>query len=173
MSDTDAQPMTDGDITPPATTEFQPAAPLKDTGVEFDAETGSQSKTEQAKQTIKDQAGRLSADAGDRIRSFADTGKEKAGGALDQLSQMIGDAAGQVDEKLGAQYGDYARQAAGAVSRLSDQVKGKDVDELLEDVRGFVKQSPGFAIGIAAALGFAAARLVQSGIDSNTGSDRA
>ncbi|MBI0474595.1 hypothetical protein D9601_04360 [Sphingomonas sp. MA1305] len=164
MSDTDALPMTDGDITPPATTGFTPAAPLKDSGVEFDP-AGAQSRTDQAKQTIKDQAGKIGGQASDRIRTLADTGKEKAGGALDQLSQMIGDAAGQVDEKLGAQYGDYARQAAGAVSRLSDQVKGKDVDDLLEDVRGFVRQSPGIAIGVAAALGFAAARLIQSGID--------
>ncbi|MDA4835074.1 hypothetical protein NY536_26950, partial [Enterobacter hormaechei] len=95
--------------------------------------------------------------------------KEKAGSALDQLSQLIGDAAAQVDEKLGAQYGDYARQAAGTVSRFSDQVKGKDVDDLVEDVRSFVRESPGVAVGVAAALGFAFARLVQSGIDGNKG----
>jgi ElaB/YqjD/DUF883 family membrane-anchored ribosome-binding protein len=97
---------------------------------------------------------------------LADTGKERAVGGLDQLSQLITDAAGQVDEKLGSQYGEYARSAAGVVSGFSDQIKGKDVDQLLDEAREFVRKSPGVAVGVAAALGFAAARLVQSGIDS-------
>lgn len=174
MADTDATPMTDGDITPPpATATFEPAAPLKTAGVEFEAEPvaaeGSQttgSKTEQVRQTVKDYSAKYGSQATDQIRAFADTGKARAGGALDQLSQMINDAAAQVDEKLGAQYGEYARSAASAVSGFSEQIKAKDVDALFDDARGYIRQSPGAAIGVAAALGFAVARLVQSGIDS-------
>lgn len=166
MADNDLKPITDGDVTPPpSTTTFTPAEPLKTTGVDFDPATGS--KTEQVKQTVKDYSTKYGNQAGDRIRSLADTGKERAVGGLDQLSQMITDAAGQVDEKLGAQYGEYARSAAGAVSNFSEQIKGKDVDQLLDDAREFVRKSPGVAVGVAAALGFAVARLVQSGIDGN------
>lgn len=165
MSDTDFKPVTDGDITPPpAGTDFTPAAPLKDAGVDFDADAAT-SRVEQAKQTAKDYSSKYGAQATDKIRSLADTGKERAVGGLDQLSQMIQDAAGQVDEKLGGQYGDYARSAAGAVSSFSEQIKGKDVEDLLEDARAFVRKSPGVAIGVAAALGFAVARIVQSGLD--------
>ncbi len=165
MSDTDLKPITDGDITPPpAGTDFTPAAPLKDAGVEFDAEGGT-SRVEQAKQTAKDYSAKYGAQATDKIRTLADTGKERAVGGLDQLSQMIQDAAGQVDEKLGGQYGDYARSAAGAVSNFSGQIRDKDVEELLDDARAFVRKSPGVAIGVAAALGFALARIVQSGLD--------
>lgn len=165
MSDTEFKPVTDADITPPpAGTDFTPAAPLKDAGVDFDAD-GSTSRVEQAKQTAKDYTSKYGAQATDKIRTLADTGKERAVGGLDQLSQMIQDAAGQVDEKLGGQYGDYARSAAGVVSNFSDQIKGKDVEELLDDARAFVRKSPGVAIGVAAALGFALARVVQSGLD--------
>ena len=165
MSDTDFKPVTDGDITPPpAGTDFTPAAPLKDAGVDFDADAAT-SRVEQAKQTAKDYSSKYGAQATDKIRSLADTGKERAVGGLDQLSQMIQDAAGQVDEKLGGQYGDSARSAAGAVSSFSEQIKGKDVEDLLEDARAFVRKSPGVAIGVAAALGFAVARIVQSGLD--------
>ncbi|EZP57210.1 hypothetical protein [Sphingomonas sp. RIT328] len=125
------------------------------------------STTEQAKQTVKDYSSKYGAQATDRIRTFADTGKERAVGGLDQLSQLINDAAGQVDDKLGAQYGDYARTAAGTVSGFAEQLKAKDVEELLDEAREFVRKSPGVAVGVAAALGFALARLVQSGIDSN------
>jgi ElaB/YqjD/DUF883 family membrane-anchored ribosome-binding protein len=167
MAENDLKPITDGDITPPpADTSFTAAEPLKDTGVDFDPATGG-GKTEQVKQTVKDYSSKYGNQATDRIRTLADTGKERAVGGLDQLSQMINDAAGQVDDKLGAQYGEYARSAAGAVSNFSEQIKGKDVDQLLDEAREFVRKSPGVAVGVAAALGFAIARLVQSGIDSD------
>lgn len=169
MAENDANPMTSADVTPPAATEFQPAEPLKNAGVEFDAEGGtlasSGSRTDQAKQSFKEHADKYGAQATDRIRSLADTGKERATGALGQLSTLLNDAAGQVDEKLGAQYGDYARQAATTVSGFADNLQAKDVDQLLDDARGYVRRSPAVAIGIAAALGFALARVVQSGID--------
>ncbi|MCI1143897.1 hypothetical protein MOP88_19100 [Sphingomonas sp. WKB10] len=150
MSDTDLNPVLDGDT-------------LSSTA-SSDAD-GSTSRVEQAKQTAKDYSAKYGAQATDKIRTLADTGKERAIGGLDQLSQMIQDAAGQVDDKLGAQYGDYARSAAGVVSNFSGQIRDKNVDELLDDARAFVRKSPGVAIGVAAALGFALARVVQSGLD--------
>lgn len=178
MAENDMQPMNDGDSTTlPAETSFTPAEPLKDTGVDFDPASGgspdSGGRTDQVKQTVKDYSSKYGAQATDQIRTFANTGKERAVGGLDQLSQMINDAAAQVDEKLGAQYGEYARSAAGAVSNVSEQIKGKDVDELLDDAREFVRKSPGVAVGVAAALGFAIARLVQSGIDGDSHGTRA
>ena len=173
-------PMTDDDITPPpATTTFEPAEPLKNAGVAFDATTqggepvaGTQGGESVAgapgvgaTQTIKDGATKLSQQAGDKARSLAEDGKARAAGGLDQLSQMLTDAAGQVDGKLGEQYGQYARSAAGAVSGFADQIKGKDLDELVEDARAFVRKSPAVAIGAAAAAGFVLARLLSAGLD--------
>lgn len=154
MSDTDLNPVIDGDTASATTGDAADAA--------ADAAT---SRVEQVKQTAKDYTSKYGAQATDKIRTLADTGKDRAIGGLDQLSQMIQDAAGQVDDKLGAQYGDYARSAAGAVSNFSGQIRDKDVEELLEDARAFVRKSPGVAIGVAAALGFALARIVQSGLD--------
>lgn len=175
MADTDAKPMTDADIeTPPSGTEFQPASPLKDAGVEFEpAEGGTlnqgtgQAGTPKTAQAIKDGAAKLSGQATDRLRAYAVDGQSRAGDALGQLAQMLTDAAGQVDEKLGGQYGDYARQAAGTVNGFADTVRNKDVDELFDDVRGFVRKSPAVAIGAAAAVGFVLARLVQSGLEAD------
>lgn len=174
MADTDATPMTDGDIIPPpATTEFEPAAPLKAAGVGFDAPEGgaleveTQGKVAEARTAIQDGAARLGQQATDRVRSFAVDGKARAGDALDRLSQMLGDAASQVDDRLGGQYGEYARSAAGAVSNLSTTIRDKDVDELFDDARGFIRKSPAVAIGGAAAVGFVLARLIQSGLEAD------
>ena len=150
MSDTDLNPVLDGDtLSSTASNDVD----------------GATSRVEQAKQTAKDYSAKYGAQATDKIRTLADTGKERAIGGLDQLSQMIQDAAGQVDDKLGAQYGDYARSAAGVVSNVSGQIRDKNVDERLDDARAVVRKSPGVAIGVAAALGFALARVVQSGLD--------
>lgn len=157
-------PTTDGDITPPPVgTDFQPAAPLKDTGVEFSSETGG--STGGARQSLRDGAQKLTSQAGDKARSFVEDNKAKAGGALTQLSEMLTDAAGTVDEKLGAQYGGYARSAAQSVAGLADSLNAKSADDLVEDVRELVRKSPAVAIGTAAALGFVIARIVGAGFD--------
>lgn len=157
-----------------AETATQQEADLTGTGT-GSGNTGGQAqgKVAEVKQLAKDNASKISTQAADKARLFAQDGQAKAGGALDQLSQMLNDAAGQVDEKLGGQYGGYARQAATSVQGFSDQVKNKDVDELIDDVRAFVRKSPAVAIGAAAAIGFVVARVVAAGLDntgtSNTG----
>ena len=177
MADTDTSqptPMTDGDITPPPTeTGFQPAAPLKDAGVDFEpasdgtakVTTGDPADKAGMAQTVRNGASGFGQQATDRVRLLAENGKERAGGMLDQIAQMLTDAAGQVDDKVGAQYGDYARTAASSVQGLAQTVRDKDVDAFADDVRGYVRQSPAAALGIAATLGFVAARVVHAGLD--------
>ncbi len=125
-------------------------------------------KAGDAKQAIKDGAKKYTAQATDKVRTFAEDGKARASGALEQVAQLLTDAAGQVDEKLGSQYGGYARSAADSVSGFADQVKAKDIDELFDDARELVRKSPAIAVGAAAAIGFVVARLVQSGVDANS-----
>ncbi len=120
-----------------------------------------------AKQTLKDEASKLSAKATDKARGLVDEGKARATSALDEFSKLMDDAAGTVDEKLGEQYGQYARSAAQAISGFSDGLRGKEVEDLLADVREFVRKSPAIAIGTAAALGFVLARVVKAGVDTD------
>lgn len=110
----------------------------------------------------------LKGQAGDRARDLAQAGKDRATAALDDLVRMIEDAAGEVDGKLGAQYGDYARRAAYGIGDFSDSFKNKDVDQLFVDARELVKKSPTVAVGVAAALGFVVARIVRAGVPDAT-----
>jgi ElaB/YqjD/DUF883 family membrane-anchored ribosome-binding protein len=122
--------------------------------------------TATASQLFKDSAAKLGKEAADRARGYAEDGKARASGALDEVVKMINDAAGTVDEKLGEQYGQYARTAADKVSGFSEGLKAKQLDDLIEDARGFVQKSPAIAIGTAAALGFVLVRLLQSGLSA-------
>lgn len=125
--------------------------------------TGSGGVAETATTAVKS----LGSQATEQVRTLADTGKTRATGALGEFATMLDDAAAQVDEKLGPQFGGYARQASGAVRSFADGLDGKDVDDIVEDVRAFVQKSPAVAIGTAAALGFVVARVLRAGVDAN------
>lgn len=97
--------------------------------------------------------------------ALAVEGKAKASDALSTLGKTISDNAGTIDEKLGVQYGDYARTAARSIQETAARIEAKDLGELGDDVAEFVRKSPGVAIGIAAVAGFAIARLLSGGSD--------
>jgi ElaB/YqjD/DUF883 family membrane-anchored ribosome-binding protein len=109
--------------------------------------------------------------AGDKARDLAQTGKDRATAALDSLVQTVEDAASDIDEKLGSQYGDYARRAAEYIGNFSDSFRDKDIDDLFTDARELVKKSPAVAVGAAAVLGFVVARLARSGMPDRSGGD--
>ena len=99
------------------------------------------------------------ADARVKGKELATEGKVKTSDGLRSLSRSISENAHQVDEKLGAKYGDYARSASTALNDYASKLDEKSVDDLVEDGRAFVRKSPGTAIGIAAVAGFMLSRL--------------
>ena len=115
---------------------------------------------------IRDKIGEKTADlrgqATDKAREYATQGKDKAVTALDNVVKLVDDAAGTIDEKVGDQYGAYARRASESISSLATTLRDKDVDELFRDAREVVRKSPAIAIGAAAAVGFLIARVVKS-----------
>ena len=117
---------------------------------------------------LRGQATALRDQAGGRVREFAEGGKTRASDALDELSRVVGDTAETIDEKLGGEYGEYARKAADAVSGFADTLRRKDVDELYDNVRDAVRKSPGIAIGVAAIVGYTLVRLIKAGMPEET-----
>jgi ElaB/YqjD/DUF883 family membrane-anchored ribosome-binding protein len=110
---------------------------------------------------IGDEVSKLAGQAGDRARDLANQGKGKAATGLEALAKAIEDSAGTVDDRLGQQYGDFARSAAGTVAGLAGKLDQQDIDELVASTRDFVKKSPAVAIGSAAVVGFMLARLLR------------
>src|SRR3546814_11513129 len=106
--------------------------------------------TEQAAETLKNAKGKLreqadtvKAQATKTARSAAVSGKEKAGSAMQSLSRMIDDSAKTVDEKLGNQYGDYARYAAEAMAGAAKALENKAIADLVHGDSDFVGQTTG------------------------------
>jgi ElaB/YqjD/DUF883 family membrane-anchored ribosome-binding protein len=107
---------------------------------------------------------RIASQAGDKARGLVSQGLERTSEALANVAKMIGDTAPGIDERLGESYGDYARRAAGTIENVANTIAEKDPDELIEDTRSFVRDSPGIALAGAAVVGFVVARLLKTGL---------
>ena len=106
----------------------------------------------------------LASQAGEKARGLVSQGLERTAEALANVSKMVGDTAPGIEERLGSEYGDYARRAAGALENGANTIAEKDPDELIEDTRNFVRNSPGIALAGAAVVGFVVARLLKTGL---------
>ena len=133
--------------------------------------SGGSSSNARLADRIRDGRERLSNQAGERTRGLVTQGLERTAEALANVSKMVGDTAGGIEERLGPEYGDYARRAASAIENAANTVASKDPNELIDDTREFVRNSPGIALAGAAVVGFVLARLVKSGLGANQSDD--
>ncbi|MFM9978606.1 MAG: hypothetical protein ACKVOP_11260 [Sphingomonadaceae bacterium] len=132
-----------------------------------DAASDASERTKTTVERVKEQAATLVSEAGDVARKAANTGKDKAVEALDGVAKLADDAAKAVDQHLGGNYGDYARKASANVHSAAQTLQTKEIDELIEDTKTFVRKNPAIAIGAAAAVGFLLTRLLKVGTGSS------
>jgi len=135
----------------------------------FVASARGSSGTDRLVSQVRDQVTSLRGQATDRARGFADDGKGRVTGLLENVSEVLSDAAKSVDERLGEDYGEHAHRAATAVADFAGRIRDKSVDDIMDDTRDFVRKSPAIAIGIAAVAGFALIRVIKTGLDDARG----
>ena len=114
---------------------------------------------------LKDHANGFVTDATEAARTAASEGKARASEALGTVTKVAENAANLIEDKVGPTYGAYARKAATGVSDFAGAIENKDIDELVDDARDFVRKSPLIAIGAAVAIGFALTRIARIGSD--------
>ena len=116
---------------------------------------------------VRTSGSKLADQAAGKTRGLVGQGLERSSEALASVSKLVGDTAAGLDDRLGAEYGDYARRAATAIDNAANSLAAKSPDELIDDTRDFVKKSPGIALAGAAVIGFVLARLIKTGLDSD------
>ena len=121
---------------------------------------------------VRSGSDKLSEQAAGKARDFVGQGIERSAEALANVSKLVGDTASGLDERLGEEYGDYARRAAETLESTANKLAAKDPDELIDDTREFIRKSPGVALAGAAIVGFALARLVKTGLSRDDDDDR-
>jgi len=112
-----------------------------------------------AGRSFRDTTHDLRHQAVDKLRSFADEGKAQVTGSLDGLIDIARELAGKVG---GGPLEGYANTAADAVERWAETIKGKSVEDLVNDGREFARAQPAIAISIAVAAGFAISRFLKA-----------
>lgn len=113
---------------------------------------------------IRSGGDKLSDQAAGKARDLLGQGMERSAEAIANVGKLVGDTASGLDDRLGADYGDYARSAAQTLENTANRLASKNPDELIDDTREFIRKSPGIALAGAAIVGFALARLVKSGL---------
>lgn len=163
--------MTDQDELPEGTDSIVTDTTITGTAVTSDDEeqltVTEPTKRAKVVEQVKSGGSKLAGQAADKTRGLVGQGLERSSEALASVSKLVGDTAAGIDERLGAEYGDYARKAASAIDNAANSLAAKSPDELIDDSREFVRKSPGIALAGAAVVGFALARLVKTGLDSD------
>lgn len=109
-----------------------------------------------------EQAQKVRADAGAKVRGFADEGKMQVKQTLEGIVETVRDIATKLEGNGVGPLAKYAHQAADTVSGWAGMVDNKSVDDLLVDARTLVRKSPAVAVGIAVAAGFAVSRFLKA-----------
>jgi len=133
--------------------------------------TGSGSPSQGLADRFRTGREQITSQAGEKARGLVTQGLERTAEALANVSKMVGDTAPGIEERLGAEYGDYARRAAGSIENVANSIASKDPDELIDDTRNFIRESPGIALAGAAVVGFVIARLLKTGMASDQDDD--
>jgi ElaB/YqjD/DUF883 family membrane-anchored ribosome-binding protein len=111
----------------------------------------------------KETASSLASDAQQRFQGYMDQQVAAGADLAGRVATVIKTAADELDRTSPA-LGGMVRSAGVRVQDLSQQIRDKTADEVLADTRDFVRRKPALVFGAAAALGFAAYRVLNAGM---------
>ena len=119
-------------------------------------------QTQQLAQQARQQAGQLANRGGEQVKSQLANQKHQAVQRMAPVQTALRETAHQLRQQDQGSMGQYAQKAADQVERLSGYLRETDVDQIVDEVRGFARSRPALFLGGAAALGFFATRFLKS-----------
>jgi hypothetical protein len=113
---------------------------------------------------IRGQAGWLTEQGTKRVTRLAETGKDQLASKLDDVADVIKSVAEPTTEQFGPGASEYVNKAATAVASVAEGLRAKSVHGLVTGAQSALRNNTGVAIGAAAVIGFAAARIAKGGL---------
>jgi hypothetical protein len=114
-------------------------------------------------QTAKQTANQVKDRAVERADQAFSQQKHAWAGQVEGLAQSLHRAAGSMEQdQQAAPLARYAHNAADSLSRLSSNLRDRDLRDLVDDVQQMARRQPGLFIGGALALGFGLVRFLKS-----------
>ena len=102
-----------------------------------------------------------------RLLDFVEDGRAELVRGFDGLVALANEVAAKVDSlgggsALATPVADLAYQAADVIGNMQARLRDKPIDELLDDGRALIRESPGLAGGVAFAAAFLVTRLIKA-----------
>lgn len=117
---------------------------------------------QQAGSLVKEKAGALAAEAGEKAKGFLGNQIDAGADFLGHVGKSATAAADSLEAEA-PQLAGFVRDLANSVSDLSNTVRGQPPEALLETASTYVRKNPGLVLSAAAVCGFALTRLLQGG----------
>lgn len=117
---------------------------------------------QQLAQQARQQAGELASRGGEQIKSQLANQKHEASQRLTPIQTALRETAQQLRKQGQAPVAQYADKTSDQVERLSGYLRETEVDEMVDQARGFARTRPALFLGSAVALGFLGARFLKS-----------
>ena len=128
-------------------------------------------QTQQFAQQARQQASQLANRGGEQVKSQLANQKHEAAQRMTPVQTALRETGQQLRKQGQGPVADYADKAADQVERFAGYLRENDVDNLLNDARGFARNNPAVFLGSAAALGFLATRFLKSSSDEGGSGD--
>ncbi len=138
--------------------ERNPGGSIQSGEVKEQVKQQGQQLTQQARQ----QAGELASWGGEQIKSQLANQKHEASQRLTPVQVALREAAQQLRKQGQAPVAQYADKTSDQVERFSGYLRETEVDEVVDQARGFARSRPAVFLSGAVALGFLGARFLKS-----------
>jgi hypothetical protein len=131
------------------------------------SELGHQARAaaEDAKHEVGETTQKVAQQVKDQVRASATGQKDAAARQMDGFAHALEAASGDLRERGQDFAAQYVHQAAGGLSRASEAVRERDLDDLIGTVEDFARRQPVAFLGFGLAAGFGLARLMKSSAD--------
>ncbi len=121
-----------------------------------------QQKAGQVADQAKEQAGQVVDQAKQQATSQLSSQKDRAVDSLGTVADALRQSGKHLRENEQQGFAQYADKAAERVEQFSEQLRGKDVQEIVRDVERYARQQPALVLGGAFVLGLLGARFLKS-----------
>ncbi len=115
-----------------------------------------------AAEGAKQELSRLGDEVKDRSASAFHEQRDVASRQIQSVANAFEAGAGSFDEDGQPRLASYTREAAERIRRLSDNVRERDFNTVVDDVREYARENPAVVIGGAAVLGLVLSRFLKS-----------
>jgi hypothetical protein len=119
-------------------------------------------QTQQLGEQARQRAGELANRGGEQVKSQLANQKHEAAQRITPVQTALRETGQQLRKQGQGPVAEYADKAADQVERFAGYLRENEVDDLLNDARGFARRNPAVFLGSVTALGFLATRFLKS-----------